>query len=226
MEKHCQTSRREDLVLTPPAESEVCMGASRCRLLAGDASGLPGGDTSRASVSLNCRGCLSLSQKHELLPSFKMRDLNIITHGFPSATEMSNYICFIIWRLWLGLMLVNAAVLAAKEQKFSRTNISAAHLNCITNVSQLTIVLTIISDHLVPLRDYTKYLKLTQFPRWLEIKKIECLSILSQNFLGICLTVQCASILEALKNFPDYCWKTCFLNQHLLILSQGDAEHV
>lgn len=117
MEKHCQTSRKEDLVLTPPAESEVCIGATRCRFSAGDASGLPGGDTSRVSVSLNCGSCLILSQKHELLPSFKMRDLNIIMHGFPSATEMSNYTCFIIWRPWLRLMLVNIAVLATKEHK-------------------------------------------------------------------------------------------------------------
>jgi len=96
MEKHCQTSRREDLVLPPPAESEVCTGAFRCKLSSGDASVLPGGDTSRVSVSLNCRGCLRLSQKRELLPSFKTRDVNIITRGFPSATEMSNYIYFII----------------------------------------------------------------------------------------------------------------------------------
>lgn len=88
MEKQRQTSSR-DLVLTPPAKNEVCMGVTRCRLLAGDASGLPGGNASGVPVSLNCRVVSACLTKHELLPSFKMRDLDIVRHGFPSVTAIN-----------------------------------------------------------------------------------------------------------------------------------------
>lgn len=72
-------------------------------------SWLPGGNASRVPVSLNCRVVSACLMKHELLPSFKMRDLNIIRCGFPSATAINfALICEdrdLGWWLWTLLSL-------------------------------------------------------------------------------------------------------------------------
>ena len=66
-----------------------------------------------------------------------------------------------------------------KRAQIRRRNISDALFYCITNVSQLTIMPTVISDHLLPFNRLHQITKTDSLSLVTWNKKYECLSILS-----------------------------------------------